>query len=93
MLEIYLQAVVVFTTQLVFIGMRTWNVKAIAKNNMRGVLISGAIIHLAWLVSVTLGVNSMVEIMREFQWKYLIVIAGSLSGGLLGSYLALQEKK
>lgn len=92
MIDIWAQTVTVFATQLIFIGTRTWNVKAIAAHDLNEVLISGAIIHLAWLVSITLGVNSMVEIMRDFQWEYLIVICGSLSGGLLGSYLGMRKK-
>lgn len=86
-------SIVVFITQLIFIGCRTWNVKAIASKNIPHVLISGAIVHLTWLLSISIGVISMTEIMRSFDWMYIPVIISSLSGGLLGSYLSMINKK
>jgi len=91
-MSITLMFATVFLTQVAFIWSRTWNVKAIAANNLKDVLVSGAVVHIAWLISITLGVVSMKEIMLSFQWKYLPVIIGSLTGGLLGSYLGLKEK-
>lgn len=82
----------VFVTQLVFIGCRTWNVKAISANNMAASMVSGAIVHIAWLVSISIGVVSMNEIISNFRWEYLPVVASSLAGGLLGTYLALKKK-
>lgn len=86
-------SIIVFVTQLVFIGCRTWNVKAIAKNNIPQVLISGSIVHLSWLVSIAIGAISMHEIITNFQLNYLPIIACSLSGGLIGSYLSMKIKK
>jgi hypothetical protein len=86
-------SIIVFLTQLVFIGCRTWNVKAIAKNNLLHVLLSGAIVHIAWLVSIAIGAVSMHEIVSEFNWKYVPVVICSLAGGLIGSYLGLKERK
>lgn len=85
-------SILVFFTQLIFIGCRTWNVKAIAKHNIRAVLISGALVHLSWLVSIAIGAISMHEIISEFRWEYLPIIGCSLSGGLLGSYLSMRSK-
>lgn len=79
--------------QLVFIWARTWNVKMIAANNLKGVLISGAIVHAAWLLGITIGVVSMKEILINFQWEYTPVLLGSMFGGLLGSYFGLLEKQ
>ena len=86
-------SIIVFLTQLIFIGCRTWNVKAIASKNLAGVLISGAFVHLAWLVSIAIGSVSMHEIMTNFKWEYVPIVACSLAGGLLGSYIGLKEKK
>lgn len=85
--------ITVFVTQLIFIGARTWNVKAISKSNIRGVLISGAVVHLSWLVSIALGADSTLKILRDFQWEYVFVVVCSLSGGLIGSYIGLKEKR
>jgi hypothetical protein len=90
--DILLMMITVFVTQVIFIWARTWNVRSISNKNMKDVLLSGAVVHLAWLVSITLGVVSFKEIMLNFQWQYLPVIVGSLSGGLIGSYLGLKEK-
>lgn len=92
MTNILLMTTIVFMNQLVFIWARTWNVKMIAANNLKGVLISGAVVHVAWLLGITIGVVSMKEILINFEWKYLPVLVGSLSGGLLGSYFGLLEK-
>jgi len=85
-------SIIVFFTQLVFIGTRTWNVKAIAAHNIPQVLLSGAIVHLSWLVGIAISSISMYEIINDFKWENLIIVAFSLTGGLFGSYLALIEK-
>ena len=86
-------SIVVFVTQLIFIGCRTWNVKAIAKQNIPMVLLSGGFVHIAWLISIAIGVVSTKEIIMNFEWAYLPVVFCSLSGGLLGSYLSMKSKK
>ena len=83
----------VFFSQLIFIGCRVWNIKAIAASNIPQVLISGAIIHIAWLVGIAIGVTSVHQIMSDFEWEYLPVVISSLSGGLLGSYITMKYKK
>jgi len=90
--QIIIDGIVVFITQLIFIGSRTINVKAIAERNMKKALLSGAVIHLAWLVSISIGVVSINSVMKEFDWQYIPVILCSLSGGLLGTYWGLKEK-
>ena len=84
-------SITVFITQLIFIGCRTWNVQAIAKGSIPQVLISGAIVHLSWLVSIAIGAVSMFEIVSNFEWAYLPVVAASLLGGLIGSYIAMKR--
>jgi len=86
-------SIIVFITQLIFIGCRTWNVKAIAKQNIPHVLISGTFVHLSWLVSIAIGAISMHEIMVNFEWSYLPIILSSLSGGLTGSYISMKNKR
>jgi uncharacterized membrane protein len=86
-------SILVFITQLIFIGCRTWNVKAIAAKNIPQVLLSGTFVHLAWLVSIAIGAVSMHEIITHFQWQYLPIIACSLLGGLIGSYISMKSKR
>lgn len=85
-------AVIVFFTQLIFIGCRTWNVRAIARDNIPAALISGGIVHLSWLVSIAIGAVSMNEIISNFRLEYLPVVLCSLSGGLIGTYAAMKNK-
>jgi hypothetical protein len=85
-------SIAVFITQLIFIGCRTWNVRAIANKDIKQVLLSGAIVHISWLVGITIGTVSMTKIMSDFQWQYIPIIIASLSGGLLGSYIGLKDK-
>lgn len=85
-------AIIVFVTQIVFIGCRTWNVKAIAKQDIWKVLISGALVHLSWLVSIAIGAISMNDIISNFELSHLPVVICSLVGGLLGSYISMKVK-
>lgn len=86
-------SIIVFITQIVFIGCRTWNVRAIANNNLVEVLISGALVHLAWLVSIAIGAISMNAIIQNFQWSYLPIIICSTIGGMIGSWVGLKQKR
>jgi hypothetical protein len=56
------------------------------------VLISGAIVHIAWLLGISIGVVSVKEILINFELSYIPVVACSLAGGLLGSYIAMKKK-
>lgn len=84
-------SIIVFVTQLVFIGCRTWNVKAIAHNHIPQVLISGAFVNLAWLVSIAIGSVSMYELINDFRYEYIPVVICSVMGGTIGSFLALSK--
>ena len=78
--------VIVFLTQHLFIFARTMNVIYTAEHNTVGALISGTFVHLSWLLSIAIGVKSVMYL--DF-W----VIACSLTGGLLGTYLGIRLKK
>lgn len=85
-------AIIVFITQLVFIFCRTWNVRCIGKGDLQGALVSGAFVHISWLVSIAIGSVSMNELLNDWQWPYLVIVLCSLSGGLIGTYLGFKEK-
>ena len=90
--SIGIKCIVVFVTQLIFIGARTWNVRSISRRNIPAVVASGSVVHIAWLISIAIGVDSMTEIMTDFQWAYIPIVICSLAGGLTGSVLALKNK-
>ena len=85
--------IVVFITQFIFIGCRTWNVAAIAEKNIPAVIISGAFIHIAWLVSIAIGAVSMNELISNFDLNFLPVVFCSLTGGVLSSYIVMKYKE
>jgi predicted MFS family arabinose efflux permease len=91
-MDILTQCIIVFITQLVFIWSRTLNVRAVAKHNTPAVLLTGAVVHIAWLVGIAIGATSMYKIMTDFKLEYLPIVACSLVGGLLGSWLAMRKK-
>lgn len=91
-MEILEQCIIVFFTQLVFIGCRTWNVRAVAHGRIIQALISGGIVHLAWLVGIAIGALSAHEIITNFDWRYLPVVFCSLIGGLIGTYISMKKK-
>ena len=86
-------SITVFLTQLIFIGTRTWNVRAVAAGHMGPALLSGVFIHLSWLVSIAIGAHSTIEILQNWKLEYLPVVVCSLSGGLLGTFMGLYKKK
>ena len=55
---IYL-GIIVFMTQLVFIFARTLNVIYTSEHNTKGALLTGSLVHLSWLVSISIGVKSI----------------------------------
>ncbi len=86
-------SITVFLTQLIFIGFRTWNVKAVSNNHIPQVLISGVFVNLAWLVSIAIGAVSMIEIINNFRLEFIPVVICSITGGTIGSYIAMKAKK
>lgn len=86
-------SITIFVIQVVFIWSRTVNVRFIASGNIFGVLASGAVIHISWLISIAIGAASMHEIITNFEWKFLPVVLCSLAGGLIGSYIGMKAKE
>lgn len=84
-LPIYLQAIIIFLSNLAFIYFRTRNVMYNAKADRWGVFHSGIAVHISWLCSTSLGVNAMLE------GNYGLVVM-SLAGGLLGADWAITNK-
>lgn len=86
-------ALTIFTVQVIFLFGRTWNVRATASGNINQTLVSGALVHLSWLVGTAIGVHGMQQILFDFAWRDLPIVACSLAGSLLGTYLGFKTKK
>lgn len=92
-MDILTASITIFLVQLVFIWSRTWNVIAIGKLDTKTALLSGAVIHLAWLASIAIGGFSMHKVINDFDFQYIPIIICSLTGGLYGTYLAIEREK
>jgi fucose 4-O-acetylase-like acetyltransferase len=92
-IQIVHNSLLIFTTQLIFIGCRTWNVKAIAKNNMPQTIASGMIVNFSWLVSMGIGGVSMASVINNFEWQHVPIILCCIAGGTVGTYIGMKEKQ
>lgn len=92
MKEVIILTVSVFLVQIVFIYARTINVAYIARNNVKGALFSGALIHISWLISIAIGVDSVAQVAANMDFRYIPVILASLAGGLIGTYKGMKNK-
>lgn len=90
-MDILTQSIVVFLTQLVFIWSRTLNVRTVSSHDTPRVLLTGAVVHITWLIGISIGASSMYKIMNDFKLEYLPIVFFSLSGGLIGSYLGMKK--
>lgn len=102
----FIDVIILFVTQVVFIWARTVNVKAVAEGDLVKALISGAVVHWAWLVSIAIGAISMSAIIDSIVeavfgssrgtditiYHYLAVLA-STAGGLTGTAVGMREKR
>jgi len=83
-LSILEMAVLVFITQLIFIWLRTLNLKHVQHNQIILAILSGNGIALAWMISVTIGVSSLLT-------GELLPIIAHLAGGTIGTYLGMRK--
>lgn len=84
-------SIVVFITQVIFLWSRTWNVQSVARGDVKGALLSGTVVHITWLLSLSLGVTSMNEVISNFDISFVPVVVCSLFGGLLGTYWSMKN--
>ena len=81
----YISALVVLVSQIVFIYLRTINVIYTSERRILPAIISGNGIGLAWLVSMSIGGNSIMH--GEF-----FPILSYLIGGTLGTYWGILKE-
>jgi len=84
-------SITIFIVQFFFVGFRTWNITCIANKDIFGALLSGALVHIAYLISLGVSAVSMYEIIKNFELQYLPVLIASLLGGLLGTYIVMKK--
>ena len=81
----YLSAIVVLFSQIIFIYLRTLNVIYTAERKMIPSIITGNGIGLAWLVSMSIGADSIMQ-------GEIIPIIAFLIGGTLGTYWGIKKE-
>jgi len=91
-MSVFQLTAIMFINNIIFIGFRTINIKAIAEKNINMALFSGAIIHWSWLISIAIGATSMYEIINDFKFEYIPIVMASTIGGLIGTYIGLYKK-
>ena len=84
-LNIYLQVVILFISQLVFIYFRTLNISAQLEHNRFKLFWTGLFVHVTWLLGITIGVSALLE------GTYWLVLVSWL-GGSLGADLGLKKQ-
>ena len=72
-------------SQLVFSFSRTINVRYTAKENVRMGVITSTIVKITWLVSSSIGIDSMIKL------DYFMIIIYIVSG-IIGDYLSFKIK-
>ena len=82
----YYSAIVVLFTQVIFIYLRTINVIYTAERKLLPAILTGNGIGLAWLVSMSIGADSIMK-------GEIIPIIAFLIGGTIGTYFGIKKKR
>ena len=80
-----LSAIVVLFSQIIFIYLRTVNVIYTAERRMVAAILSGNGIALSWLVSMSIGANSVMN-------GEVLPIVAFMVGGTLGTYWGIKKE-
>lgn len=83
-LTLAMQSIIVLVSQLIFIYLRTVNVQAIAKSNTVLSILSGIAVGLTGLLSLAIGVDSVID-------GRVLPVVFYLLGGSIGTYLAMKR--
>jgi hypothetical protein len=90
--DILYQSIIAMFSQLAFLWARTYNIHSTARLEVVETLKSGAIIHILWLIGISLGANGAYKVLIEYDWSYIPVILCSLIGSVIGSYIGLTKR-
>lgn len=78
-------AIVVFITQIIFLYLRTLNVLYTSERKVWGAVWTGNLVSVTWLISMTIGLNSMFT----GDWQPIVAF---LVGGTIGTYWGIKKK-
>lgn len=79
-------AIIVFFTQILMLYFRTINIFYTTQQNMFGAIWSNNANGISWLLSMTIGMNSMLN----GQWQPIVAY---LIGGSVGTYWGIKREK
>ncbi len=82
--NIYIQCFIVFISQLIFVFFRTINVNANVDKHRFTLFWSGVIVHISWIISLSLGVNAILK------GNYILILF-SVIGGAIGADYGLNK--
>jgi len=77
-------AIVVFITQIIFLYLRTLNVIYTAERRIWGTILTGNGVSVSWLISMSIGLNSMFT----GDWQPIVAF---LIGGTIGTYWGIRK--
>lgn len=77
---------IVLVTQIIFLYLRTLNVKAVAGGQMWKSIWTGWGIALSWMIGITIGANAMME----GNWFPIFM---HLVGGTIGTWMGMRESR
>jgi multisubunit Na+/H+ antiporter MnhF subunit len=78
-LSVEIQAIIVLISQIVFVFLRTVNVKTIADNKLSLAILSGSAMAITGLLSMAIGIHSILD-------KQLLPVIAYLIGGSIGTF-------
>lgn len=83
-LSIEIQSFIVFISEIVFLHLKTTNVQAISKGNVILAIASNSSVSIAWIIGVTISVNSVLN-------SHFMPLLAFLFGGAIGTYLGMRR--
>lgn len=77
-------ATIVFITQIIFLYLRTLNVLYTSERHVWGTVLTGNGVSISWLISMSIGLNSMLT----GDWQPIVAF---LIGGTIGTYWGIKK--
>lgn len=87
------KCLILIVAQILSVGIRTYSIAKIVERARLKVFITSIMSQFFRLVTIALGVNSMVSISSEFNYEDLIILSVYLVAGAIGATLAIRKKK
>ena len=78
--------ILLIVSNLIFQSSRTWNTRAIAKEDTLKVVLSSVVVKISWIISSAIAINSILE--GDFLLTSTYIITG-----VLGDYIGMKIKQ